>query len=203
MATKSIIPTNKPRISDAEVYKLLSRYNLDASKEVIFIGIRGYYADTFGAPRKNDRTYYDDALVLVGPNGVTKWNFNMDPGGYGHNPNAQPGPKGFANLQDGKVWTYQIGKHKGYDAFRQGANVTVVRDAFRLAGKDYPVLIESGQFGINIHRGSWHRVSSEGCQTLPPNQWDAFQPLAYAWLKSNGQKKFPYLVVTREEVAGL
>jgi hypothetical protein len=48
----------------------------------------------------------------------------------------------------------------------QAASVEVRRDGG---------LIESGWFGINIHRGGVTTTSSEGCQTIPPErQWNQF-----------------------------
>jgi lysozyme len=35
-------------------------------------------------------------------------------------------------------------------------------------------MTETGMFGINIHRGGDTTVSSKGCQTIRPDQYDEF-----------------------------
>jgi lysozyme len=77
-------------------------------------------------------------------------------------------------------------------AFGQGSRpVTVERlDA---AGKVRQT--ETGEFGINLHRAGVNGTSSEGCQTVPPDQWDAFHALLTKELKAAGMKTFPYILI--------
>jgi hypothetical protein len=58
------VPSNKPRLSSAELLLQLAPYNLDLNKhKVIVVGIRGCYSK-LGATDKNDRGIYDDALFI-------------------------------------------------------------------------------------------------------------------------------------------
>jgi len=59
---------------------------------------------------------------------------------------------------------------------------------------------DEGLFGINIHRGGENTTSSEGCQTLPPNQWDSFRALVVGELHRAGQSRFPYLLTAAKEL---
>jgi hypothetical protein len=71
--------------------------------------------------------------------------------------------------------------------------VTVVRDG-------EPPYEDTGNFGINIHRGGNNTTSSEGCQTILPEQWDSFYNLAKDQAKryygDNWNKKVvPYILL--------
>jgi lysozyme len=139
---------------------------------VFVSGIRGYYQRTMGDPAANDRGIYDDAIFLVSAAFFGSYNGNTDPGGRRPGRGFGAG-KGMARLKPG-VWNvYRFDLHRGsaapYPALCQRAgNVTVVRDGI---DGDYE---ETGSFGINIHRGSWSKTSSLGCQTIYPAQWDSF-----------------------------
>jgi hypothetical protein len=65
-------------------------------------------------------------------------------------------------------------KHKGdYLALCQRAGgVTVTRDGKK---ENYTHM---GEFGIDIHTGSFHGTSGSGCPTIHPEQWDSFINLA-------------------------
>lgn len=58
-----------------------------------------------------------------------------------------------------------------------------------------------GNFGINIHKGGINMVSSVGCQTVPPDQWDEFYNLAMKLAKSiHGESNwktpaYPYVLI--------
>lgn len=174
----------RPQITLEQVDAIIAANKIDRKKyPVVLIGIRGYFMDTMGVKGQNDRGIYDDCLVWRTPNGYTAFNGNTDPSaGY---------RKHLACLRKG-IWYYKMGNHnssgpKGsYPAFRQAADVTVIRDG---EGPD------TGQFGINIHEGNPNSTSSLGCQTIPPVQWKAFKEMGYLELKRNGQAVFPYILV--------
>lgn len=181
----SIAPPSRPRLTDSEARAMLEGRGVYPSKEVVVLAKRGYYLNTMGEPGKNDRGIYDDAIVIVGPEVFAAFNGNTDP---------SIRRKKVAVLCGG-VWRYRPGKHGitfkrpgyPYPAFVQADEVAVLRD-----GDNAP---DIGWFGINIHRGSKTTTSSLGCQTLPPDQWDAFRTLLNDQLKRNSQPTFPYVLI--------
>ena len=181
-----MIPKNRPRIERKDTEKLIASRRV--SDPVCLVGIRGYYRDSMGARGKNDRSIYDDAIILVSPNVHAAFNANVDPGAYGKNPKIG---KGYASLKPG-VYRYKLGRHgirsgNPYRALVQGNPVTVSRDG----GED-----ETGYFGINIHKGSNRSVSSEGCQTIPPAQWPAFITMVETEMKRNNAKTLSYVLTS-------
>jgi lysozyme len=186
-----VIPKNRPQQKRQDTERQLKTAGV--SDPVCLVGIRGYYRDTMGAKGKNDRSIYDDAIILVSPNVHAAFNANVDPAAYGRNPRNN---KGYASLKPG-VWRYKIGQHgisrgNPYKALVQAAPVTVARDG----GKD-----ETGWFGINIHRGGVTHTNSEGCQTIPPAQWPAFIALVDTELKRNNAKTVSYVLTSRKDIA--
>lgn len=181
----SITPQARPRLTDSEARAMLEGKGVYPSKEVVVLGIRGYYRDTMGEKGKNDRGIYDDAICVLGPESFVAFNANTDP---------SVARKKVAVLCAG-TWRYKPGKHGitfnrpgyPYPAFVQADEVAVMRD-----GDTEP---DIGWFGINIHRGSKTTTSSLGCQTVPPDQWEAFHAVLNEQLKRNGQATFPYVLV--------
>ena len=178
----AIVPAKRPQISLSEVAQVAERYG---KGQAILLGYRGYYK-TMGDPAKNDRGIYDDAIALYCPSRCVAFNANVDPQGF---------RKGIAVLQPG-VYSYKIGIHgitkppeKRYEALVQAAPVTILRDGASAT--------ETGFFGLNIHRGSYGSVSSVGCQTLYPSQWDEFIFTVKAQMKALSQDRISY--VLREE----
>lgn len=110
---------------------------------------------------------YDDYLFVVyrdefGQWVQNQWPVTTDSGLYylEHPMN----PNGTAILKEGQYrGAYQIGKHQGkYDALVQRKPVKVYRDSNRDQTLDFnPITIESGLFGINIHRSSLTRFPDE------------------------------------------
>lgn len=156
-----------------------------ARYKVVFIGVRGYYKDTMGEAGKNDRSIYDDAIFLVGPNYFKSFNANTDPSKHQNT---------IAVLKPG-VYMYKQGPHgisgkNPYKAFRQFGPVVVVRDGIGEdsdEGKD--------RFYINIHRGGYSTTSSLGCQTIYPDQWDEAQRDGYRLMDEAGQVEIPYALI--------
>lgn len=168
-----MLPPDRPRLSRADVQRRIARAGVDRVRfPLVILGIRGYYLDGMGAVGRNDRGIYDDALFLDAPDAFAAFNANTDPSRVRSGSGRGAG-KGMAVLTPG-VWpVYRFDKHKGqYLALCQRAGeVTVMRDGL----PPYP---DTGMFGINIHRGGNTTTSSEGCQTIPPDQWPAFIALA-------------------------
>jgi len=138
-----------------------------------------------GKKGKNDRGIYDDAIFVCGPNIFKGFRANVDPSIF---------RKGIATLAPGVHW-YHRGKH---GITRPGGGYP----AFRPATKDEELpVMRDGQPGmsqgvaINIHKGGYGSTSSEGCQTIYPDEWAAFYALVDESLRAKNQVRFPYILV--------
>lgn len=188
-------PAARPRLTREQLARRLATAGVNPTTHpVIVVGVRGYYRDTLGAAGRNDRGMYDDAIALIGPGFFATFNGNTDPSRVRNGVGTGAG-KGMACLKPGLYRAHQFGKHKGqYQALIQtGGPVTVIRDG----NPPYP---ETGFFGINIHKGGIGTTSSEGCQTIPPDQWpefiDAAQRLAKAVFGASWSTAvIPYLLL--------
>ncbi len=188
-----LLPKFRPKISDDWALAIQNKF-IDLVPEdrrgdaMMVIGIRGYYQKSMGNPRQNDRGIYDDAIMIMEPDGAHPFNGNTDPSSF---------RKGIANLKAPQSVRYVPGPHGfkrkngPYPAFRQNSNCTVVRDQ---KGDD------TGMFWINLHRGGINGTSSAGCQTVPPHQWDEFERLVNLLLKQHGQKTFYYVLIDNHDL---
>ena len=161
----STTPPSRPRLTRSELEERIRSAFPGRELPAFYIaGIRGYYLDSMGKPGQNDRGVYDDALFVVSPDVFAAFNGNVDPSTARHR---------IANLEPGWWDCYQFDTHNGsvpHPAICQRKGpVTVRRDG---------VGLDTGMFGINIHRGGNNGTSSLGCQTIPPAQWEAFYKLA-------------------------
>ena len=183
-------PAAPPRATRADVVARLSLAHPTLEIEGVYVvGIRGYYRDGMGAVGTNDRGIYDDAIFVMGPGVFAAFNANTDPSRVRKGKGTGRG-KGMARLKAG-VWpAYGLGLHKQqYQALVQNMDqVTVIRDG----DPDYE---ETGWFGINIHRGGVTTTGSEGCQTIPPDQWGAFIATVRSALQANRQKRVTYVLL--------
>lgn len=198
----------RPKLTLEELEPIIAPYRLGAT--VKLVGMRGYYKKTMGDPLRNDRGIYDDALFIIAPGLFAAFNANTDPsvkrsgvavlrpGIYDY----APGLHGISRLdrkrkdheriyqqlietgQDVPGWT------KTYWALRQLSNVSVLRDGSNKPVTDSP----ENRFWINIHRGSYNSTSSEGCQTIYPDQWGEFRRTVYEQLDRFNQPQIPYLL---------
>lgn len=188
MATIIKLP-NKPQIKRERLEEIIKSKGIDLKDfPNLIVGIRGYFLDSQGIVGKNDRGIYDDAIIVLTPSVYATFNGNTDP--------SVAFKTGRAVLNKGFYQAHKFdihgGKTKQYPAICQRlGKVTVTRDG---AGEDF------GMFGINIHCGGNTTTSSEGCQTLPPSQWDGFYNLAKGeWVRTYGDKwnkvVVPYLLL--------
>jgi len=173
----------KPQMTKNEVEALIR--SLRVPDAVKLVGIRGYYKDTMGKPGENDRGIYDDAIFLIGPAVFFAFNANTDPSVIRQH---------IAKLVPG-IHYYKKGKHGlskpggGYPALRPdtvGEALPVTRD-----GEDGTKI----GVAINIHKGSYNSTSSEGCQTIYPDQWIQFINEVYRAMDHEGQKRIPYILI--------
>jgi lysozyme len=169
----ALIPLSRPQASRDTVIRAATaawrkKHDDSALPDFFVLAVRAYYRDTMGKPGVNDVGMYDDAFFIVSPHTFTAWNGNTDPSRYGWNPNAD----GFmARLQTG-CWKFVHWYHRQtYWAFGQGENEVTV-DRIEADGKVHNTI--TGCYGINLHRGGNSGTSSEGCLTVPREQWEAF-----------------------------
>jgi len=167
-------PTSRPRLSASKLITMVSHQGINFSDHPLIIaGIRGYYKTTMGDPTGNDSGIYDDAIFILTANMMAAFNGNTDPSKRRAGHGFAPATKGMARLQPGAWLAYKFAQHAGpstppYDAICQRAgDVTVLRDGT-------PDYLDTGSFGMNIHKGQRNSTSSEGCQTIYPDQWLAF-----------------------------
>ena len=181
-----MLPPARPEFPRPAAEKLLHAYGVTGPA---LLGRRGYYRDALGTPGKNDRGIYDDAIMLVTPNVYATFNANTDPSV------TRPG---IAVLDLG-VWDYKLGIHNiskdprvhpHYPALIQAGPVRVVRDGGH---------VDTGWFGINIHRGGLHTTSSEGCQTIHPSQWQEFIDTVTREMHALHLTIIPYVLTIRED----
>ena len=165
-----------PQLSEASLRDILEDNNVDQSK-VCVLAVRGYYLDSMGKPGANDRRIYDDAMFIIWPDGVARFQANTDPNGWrkGRGTGSQ---KGMAMLKTG-IHRYGKGKHRNYAAFRQAERFTVTRDGIT----PYDDL---GWHAINLHSGGNTSTSSLGCQTVPKSTWNTFRTILYDLIESYG-----------------
>jgi len=203
----------RPKITRQELDSAITKAGYMLPKEPTIVGIRGYYKDTMGKPGVNDRAIYDDAMILISPDYFETFNGNTDPSKYKPGiASLKPGLYEYkqglhgmhhinmSNADDKKAYNWLI-SHPGEDypdkkysltywAFRQFGNVTVTRDS-KAEQTDSP----ANRFFIDIHRGGINTTSSEGCQTIVPDQWLSFRKTGYDLMNKTGQKIIKYLLI--------
>lgn len=185
----TMLPTRRPQAIRAQIRDLIRSHQRYYTAEewnnsVNVVAVRGYYLNSLGEYNKNDRGIYDDAKFIITANHFSSYNANTDPSMW---------RSGVATLRAPQVVTYKPGYHGynskyGHKAFRQRSDVTVFRDGTEdhPIGKKHPkygrcvakgLWSDAGcsKFWINDHRGGKTTTSSAGCQTVPPNQWDAYR----------------------------
>lgn len=189
----------KPNLDSLQINTLVQRFQINTQEfPVLILGVRGYYKE-LGLPGVNDRGIYDDALFIASGKGVMAFNGNTDPDAFRPGQGTAETTKGMASLKEGCTYAHRFGIHKankpgGHPALVQVSPVTVLRD--KIGGGVYE---DTGNFGINIHRGGPNKPSSLGCQTIAPNQWDLFMKVAVESVKayygsSFKSYTFPYIL---------
>ena len=156
-------------MNESAIRSILAANGVDQSK-VSIVAIRGYYLDSMGVAGRNDRRIYDDAMFIVHPNGIERFQANTDPNGY-RKGRGTGSSKGMAMLKPG-IHRFGKGLHKGAQAFRQCERFTVIRDG----DPPYP---DTGWHAINLHSGGYTSTSSLGCQTVPKATWQRFKRTVY------------------------
>lgn len=201
---KDFVPSKRPELPKLLAMELLAEHQITGPA---ILGRRGYYRDALGKPGVNDWSIYDDAIVVVTPTSFVSYNANCDPSR--HHP-------GVAVLEPG-VWLYRLGihnqskpspPHERYAALVQADEVIVHREGTEHFEKTYvdPAMGQclgdgrwQGFFGINIHHGAYHSTSSEGCQTIYPDQWDSFITLVQLECTRHQLTTIPYVLTERED----
>jgi hypothetical protein len=171
---------------------------------------KAYRVDSFalfGVRSKdmNANTFNDWVGVLYTQSGqLLSYVFpaTTDPGLYWRQ--APMNVKGTAILKPGQYLNaFRVGVHDGYRALQQNAPLTVYRDANHDAALNLDeTKLDTGMFGINLHRANAGHVSgavdrwSAGCQVIAdPVHFDFLIDLA---VRNNGP--FSYTLLREEDL---
>lgn len=186
--------------------KLGYDFYTDGDYNLNIIGVRNLLEDDI------QRDTFNDALVLIfkekGEWVKKVWEITTDP-----SLKLLKAPSNSAGtailVPDQYTFTYKIDKHKGqYEALCQRLkSVKVYRDKNKNNKLDMdPKTIQSGMFGINIHRASAHNISesigaySAGCQVFKSyKDFDEFMKYAHKY-KNLYQNAFTYTLVTTNQI---
>ena len=152
------------------------------------LAVRSYFDQTI-APNGNNLNAYDDAFFIVSPLGFTAWNGNTDPTRYGWNANAG---KYMARLKVGCYKFIHRIHRSSYWAFGQGDNEVVVE---RIKSDGSIAMSESGCFGIDLHKGGVNGTSSEGCNTVPVEQWQEFHDTLLNVMNQLNTHTFDFILI--------
>lgn len=179
MTDEAPLCSNRPTIDLDECLSIGKRHQLTSP---FLLGLRGYEQ-----PGLNSSGTYDDCICVVDPITFDAFNANTDPSKQG---------RGMATVITPQVVLYKIGTHNlnkdvstQYQALVQAGPIRVRREGI---GEVPP-----GYFGINIHRGGVSTPGSEGCQTIPPNQWSDFMKAVWSTLRMRNLYSIKYLLVER------
>jgi len=193
-----ITPPAKPKAPEAVVRAAAAKawqakHGTKQLPSLYVLAVRGYRRDSMGEPGQNDVGIYDDAIFILSTHGMTAWNANTDPSRYGWNPGAG---KYMARLAPG-VWKFRRLKHHfsrpdGYMAFGQGEEPVTVQ---RIASNGKVMQTDTGTFGINLHRGGMAGTSSEGCLTIPREDWADFDATLFHRLTEAANLSFPLILI--------
>ncbi|MBI3136042.1 MAG: hypothetical protein HYZ14_15300 [Bacteroidetes bacterium] len=189
----------------AQLRHIAKRYGYVLYKEPFRLNI-------WGVRSKNETpNRFDDELHVffnTSQKRIAKWTHYLfkcttDPGTYWlKNPMS---PQGTAMLYPGQyIDVYKVGLHRGkyYALVQGGGNVTVMRDYNRNAILDfYNGRLDTGRFGINIHRakkkGTTYEVEnhSAGCQVFQKaDEFNFFMTLCEKHRELYGNK-FTYTLI--------
>jgi hypothetical protein len=167
-----------PKLTKDELLqKIGGRLDLSAEKCCI-VGIRGYYLNSLGAEGENDRGIYDDAIFILAIGEFHAFQANTDPAKFRN---------GIATLIPGVYDCVKWRHHGKYNALQ------IVVDRITRDGE--PGKIFAGRHGINIHKGGVNTTGSEGCQTLPPDEWNLFINPVYALMNEFKKDTIKYLLI--------
>lgn len=190
-----INPRNLPQQSREKTIEIAKAHGIDVTRPFL-LGMRGYFRDSMGKVGVNDRGIYDDAIFLNSQFGYYAFWANTDPSKYRNGSGTGAG-KGMAVLNAG-LWKYTLGIHglskpkeRQYEALIQADKVAVTRDG-------NPPYQDTGWFGINIHKGGYNTTSSEGCQTIHPDQWGQFIVSTKSAMRDSAVKTIPYLLIEQQ-----
>ena len=146
----------------------------------------------------NKPNEFDDLIGVIDGEYVAWYSCTTNPGQYWLLNLLNP--KGAALLKPGQyVDTWQVGFHQGkYEALTQCRPVTVYRDNNKNNIAEVTTTLDTGMFGINIHRANPKLVSklidkwSAGCQVLnDPIQFDYLLTKC----KQSGLNRFTYTLL--------
>lgn len=157
---------------------------------------------------------YDDALVVVYKTPSGQWTkqiyrITTEPGTY-YMTKSLLNPKGTSILAPGQYRScWAIGKHAGkYKALVQKKKVFVYRDNNRDMVYDLkPEKLDTGVFGINIHRSNEFKTSvfvnkySAGCQVFAdPDQFRSFMRLCEKQREYFKSNSFTYTLLNESDL---